>query len=331
MRAIHSLTRSRSSLYAPFCRPFFAASGPNSGSEPCPSQVPSDLGTLHALLTLRARTNSPGADVRCYVVMNGRLSGGTMATGILMDSLGSDVAAQRADPFLIGGRPLGRAAACAPRERERDLERAELDATVQGWVGPFMMAAINTRVVRRSVELLRAEPATPELRGLIGDDLCYSEVQVAKDEAVATALARGLPPVSKRQEMVSRGKLPKPGEGPSEEMRAGSWFRFVFVARAEDGTLVATSVRGGDPGYTETAKMAAESALCLALPERRAKLPSAGVGSRGGALTPAAAFGGLLIDCLHTRGIEFSVEEAVPTAAAMLQPPGAPPRMQSKL
>lgn len=301
---------------------------------PCPrtpphAQVPSDLGTLHALLALRTRTRSPSADVRCYVAMNGRLSGGTMATGILMDSLGEDVAAQRADPFLIGGRPIGRAASEAPRARERDLENAELDPAVQGWVGPFMMATINTRVVRRSVELLRAEPATDELR--IGDDICYSEVQLAKDEAVAAALARGLPPVSKRQEMVSRGKLPKPGEGPSEEMRASSWFRFGFVATAEDGTVVATSVRGGDPGYTETAKMASESALCLALPERRARLPSAGIGSRGGALTPATAFGGLLIDCLHTHGIEFSVEDAVPTAAAMLQPPGVPPHVQSKL
>lgn len=295
--------------------------------------MPSDLGALHALLALRARTPSPSADVRCYVAMEGRLSGGTMATGILMDSLGEDVAAQRADPFLTGGRPRGRDAAIAPRARERDLERAEFDPTVDGWVGPFMMATINSRVVRRSAELLRAEPAADELRGLVGDDLCYSEVQLAKDEALAGALARGLPPVSKRVEMVRRGKLPKPGEGPSEEVRANSWFKFCFVARAEDGTVVSTSVRGGDPGYTETAKMAAESALCLALPERRARLPRAGVGARGGALTPATAFGGLLIDCLHHRGIEFSVEDGVPTAAAMLQPPRvAPPAApQSKL
>lgn len=178
----------------------------------------------------------------------------------------------------------------------------------------------------RSVELLRAAPPAPELAGLYGDDVCYSEVQLAKDENVAAALARGLPPVSKRLEMVSRGKLPKPGEGPSEEMRAGSWFHFRFVATAEDGTTVATSVRGGDPGYTETAKMVAESALCFALPERRARLPSAGAGARGGALTPASAFGGLLIGVLHSHGIEFAAEEGVPAADAMLtMPPGAPP------
>ncbi|KAJ1615961.1 hypothetical protein T492DRAFT_69323 [Pavlovales sp. CCMP2436] len=139
---------------------------------------------------------------------------------------------------------------------------------------------------------------------------------MARDEAVATALARGMPPVSKRQEMVSRGKLPKPGEGPSEELRAASWFKFGFVATAEDGTAVATTVQGGDPGYSETAKMVAESALCLALPERRARLPQG-----AGVLTPASAFGVLLVENLHTRGIRFAVEPAMPTAEGLQSPP----------
>jgi short subunit dehydrogenase-like uncharacterized protein len=150
-------------------------------------------------------------------------------------------------------------------------------------------------------------------------------VQLAKDKAVATALARGLPPVSKREEMVSRGKLPKPGEGPSESLRASSWFKFTFVARAEDGTTVASTVQGGDPGYTETAKMAAESALCLALPSCRARLPTAGAGSRGGVLTAASAFGGLLIERLHERGIRFHALPDVPTAEELARPPTPSP------
>jgi short subunit dehydrogenase-like uncharacterized protein len=109
--------------------------------------APSDLGTLHALLHLATRTASPSADVRCYVAMNGRLSGGTMATGILMDRLGEEVAAQRRDPFLLGGRPLG-AEVEGPRPRDLDLSEAEYDEAVHSWVGPFMMATINTRIVR---------------------------------------------------------------------------------------------------------------------------------------------------------------------------------------
>ena len=53
------------------------------------------------------------------------------------------------------------------------------------------------------------------------------------------------------------------GEGPSEERRARSRFTVRFVAEGGDRT-VHTEVSGGDPGYTETAKMLAESALCLA-------------------------------------------------------------------
>jgi short subunit dehydrogenase-like uncharacterized protein len=290
--------------------------------------APSDLGTLHALLQLRARTASPAADVRCYVAMNGRLSGGTMATGILMDSLGAEVAAQRADPFLVGGRPRGRAAP-GPRARELDPTAAEYDAAIGGWVGPFMMAQINTRIVRRTAELLREAAPGALHAGMHGADFCYSEVSVAKDEAVAAALARGLPPVGKRLEMVSRGKLPKPGEGPSEDVRAGSWFTFGFVATAEDGTRVASTVRGGDPGYTETAKMAAEAALCLSLPECRERLPATGAGATGGVLTAASAFGSLLIERLHARGIRFEVEREPPTAEALMRPPSAP--LASKL
>jgi short subunit dehydrogenase-like uncharacterized protein len=57
-------------------------------------------------------------------------------------------------------------------------------------------------------------------------------------------------------------------------------------------------VSGGDPGYGETSKMLAESALCLAfdaLPER------------AGQLTPAVAMGESLIRRLSDAGIVFRV------------------------
>jgi short subunit dehydrogenase-like uncharacterized protein len=94
-------------------------------------------------------------------------------------------------------------------------------------------------------------------------------------------------------------KLKDPGEGPSEEQRASSWFRVRFVAHA-DGTRVVSEVRGGDPGYSETSKMLSEAALCLAHDE----LPA-----RGGQLTPAVAMGQPLIDRLQRAGISFSVVE----------------------
>ena len=55
----------------------------------------------------------------------------------------------------------------------------------------------------------------------------------------------------------------KQGEGPDEARRAKSWFTVDFVGEG-DARTVHTRVSGGDPGYGETAKMLAESALCLA-------------------------------------------------------------------
>jgi saccharopine dehydrogenase (NAD+, L-glutamate forming) len=91
--------------------------------------------------------------------------------------------------------------------------------------------------------------------------------------------------------------LRQAGEGPSEEQRERAWFKVRMVGDG-GGQRVICEVRGGDPGYGETAKMLSESALCLAfdsLPER------------SGQLTPAVAMGEALIDRLVRAGITFEV------------------------
>ena len=71
---------------------------------------------------------------------------------------------------------------------------------------------------------------------------------------------------------------------------------------------VVTEVAGGDPGYGETAKMLAESALCLALDE----LPET-----AGQLTTAVAMGDALRARLEKAGITFRVlEDGSPSGAA---------------
>jgi short subunit dehydrogenase-like uncharacterized protein len=93
------------------------------------------------------------------------------------------------------------------------------------------------------------------------------------------------------------GKFREPGEGPDQATRAKSWFRVLFDARAGSHTLQ-TEVRGGDPGYGETAKMIAESALCLAL--------DAGLPEHFGVVSSAAAMGNALIARLVRAGIAFN-------------------------
>jgi short subunit dehydrogenase-like uncharacterized protein len=89
----------------------------------------------------------------------------------------------------------------------------------------------------------------------------------------------------------------RPGDGPSAEKRARSWFSVRFVGEG-GGRRVYTEVSGGDPGYDETAKMLAEGALCLAFDD----LPPT-----AGQVTTAVAMGDALIGRLRAAGIRFRV------------------------
>ena len=116
-------------------------------------------------------------------------------------------------------------------------------------------------------------------------------IGMATGAGVAIALAQ-LPPTRK-----ALLKLKGPGDGPTPEQRADAWFRVRFVGEG-GGKRVVTEVSGGDPGYGETSKMLAESALCLAHDE----LPQ-----RAGFVTPAVAMGDALRGRLQRAGIEFRV------------------------
>ena len=105
-------------------------------------------------------------------------------------------------------------------------------------------------------------------------------------------LAAQVPPL--RKALMSRVKA---GDGPSESRREKSWFTVDFVGQA-GGTTLHTRVSGGDPGYTETAKMLAESALCLAFDDNP---------TTSGQVTTAVAMGEHLTRRLLDAGIRFDV------------------------
>ncbi len=89
------------------------------------------------------------------------------------------------------------------------------------------------------------------------------------------------------------GVLRRPGEGPSEHRRLRSWFSVRFIGEG-GGERVVTEFAGGDPGYDETAKMLAESALCLAFDD----LPAT-----SGQVTTAVAMGDALLNRLAKAGL----------------------------
>jgi short subunit dehydrogenase-like uncharacterized protein len=87
------------------------------------------------------------------------------------------------------------------------------------------------------------------------------------------------------------------GHGPDERRREKSWFTVDLIGENSERS-VHVQVSGGDPGYTETAKMLAEAAMCIALDENP---PSAGQ------VTTAQAMGESLLTRLQSAGIRFSI------------------------
>jgi len=151
------------------------------------------------------------------------------------------------------------------------------------------MATINTRTVRRTNSLL-------EEKGLgYGEKFVYQEKAIARDEAQAKAMSKPSPSPEVLQQLVNAGKLPKPGEGPSEQQRAGNHFKMVFVGETEEGQTSRTFISGAD-AYEFTALAAVEVALCILQLTKEGK-------KTGGVLTPAFALGDLLRESLVNTGI----------------------------
>ncbi|MCA8889940.1 MAG: hypothetical protein KDA46_13985, partial [Parvularculaceae bacterium] len=93
---------------------------------------------------------------------------------------------------------------------------------------------------------------------------------------------------------------PKPGEGPSKEVRETGFYDVLFIGETANGDVMRTHCKGDkDPGYGSTSKMIAESAICLV---RDATGP-------GGVLTPAAAMAPALVKRLEANaGLKFGRE-----------------------
>jgi short subunit dehydrogenase-like uncharacterized protein len=273
--------------------------------------LPSDLGVHLLGEHFRARGMAL-AEARLYVEkMAGGASGGTIASMLnLLEEASRDrkVRSLLGDPYaLIPDRQVDRG------PDGSDQMGVRWDKDNERYSAPFVMAAINTRVVRRS----NAIAGYP-----YGHDFRYSEVMGFRSGArgfwKATGLSIGLgafiglaalPPVRK---LIAK-RIP-PGAGPTKEERERGSFRIRIIGYGGHGGHggPGTGTQSGreraealieghrDPGYGETARMLGQAALCLALDPR----PE---GATGGVLTPAVALGTRLIERLRGFGMRWDV------------------------
>jgi short subunit dehydrogenase-like uncharacterized protein len=245
--------------------------------------IPHDLG---AYFTIKELAEEVGAAITTPVTMRGVVragagfSGGTFHSALTAFSRARQMkeaatARRRLEPRPEGRR--SRAVAGRPR-RDHDLGY---------WLLP--LPTIDPFVVARSgAHLPSYGPAFSYSHFAGTKTLRYAAGGAAG--VTGLTLAAQLPPL--RNALLKR--VPQ-GEGPSPSRREKSWFTVDFVAETA-GAKVRTRVSGGDPGYTETAKMLAESALCLALDDN----PNV-----AGQVTTATAMGDALLARLERAGITF--------------------------
>jgi short subunit dehydrogenase-like uncharacterized protein/ribosomal protein S18 acetylase RimI-like enzyme len=258
--------------------------------------VPSDLGVLGLHEAACADGAGDLEDTTLVVTaLRGGVSGGTLASMMGQQAEVRASAQLRrivADPYALSP---DRAAEPGLGD-ERDPGWARHDGGLGMWTGPFAMAGINTRVVRRSNALqgwaygrrfryrevtgFGAGPAAPLLAGAASAAL----------KAAGAGLAFG-----PSRAMLAR-LLPAPGQGPGERTRRTGYFRIQIHARTSAGARYVGAVEAqGDPGYAATSVMLGETALCLALD--RDQLPDC-----AGVLTPATAMGAALTARLRSAG-----------------------------
>jgi short subunit dehydrogenase-like uncharacterized protein len=238
--------------------------------------IPYDLGVLFAVEQL---PKDVPITVRGYIRVGAEFSGGTYHSAInqfasMRESGRIAAARRRAEP-----RPEGR--------KVRGSGKLGKAAELGGWGVP--LPTIDPQIVLRSARALER----------YGPDFSFAHFAHFKTRRMlaASGLALGVAFIG-AQLPPTRALLYKfkgAGTGPSDEKREKSWFRFSVFAEG-GGQKVHAEVMGGDPGYTETAKMLAESALCLAYDD----LPKV-----SGQTTTAVAMGDVLIDRLRRAGITF--------------------------
>ena len=266
--------------------------------------IPSDL-TVYALHR-RAEQDQAGQLGDTNMVVRsfaGGVSGGTVASMMeLMRVASTDPEARRLmnDPYTLtpdrGAEPELGAQPDVRWRRGREIA-PELNGY---WVGAFVMAAANTRIVRRSNALLgyaygrRFEYAE---QMSLGRSIVAPVAAAMATGGNAATMALGSRYFDRLPRKLVERIAPKPGTGPSERAREqGHYTVETYTTTTIGARYRATMSQKGDPGYKATSVLLGESGLALALDRDR-------LSDLRGVLTPAAAMADALMARFPAAGV----------------------------
>jgi short subunit dehydrogenase-like uncharacterized protein len=264
--------------------------------------VPSDLGTYLVVRQMQSARAVPCRQVKAYFQMYGGFNGGTVATDLNIRESG--MTERGRDPFLLNPPD---SPTRDELERNRDPASVSYDEDIGAWVGPFVMGAINTRVVRRSAALYGQwrQPYGPafQYQEYTKFDPPLARLKAGLVTGLMAAYNGAMDRASTRR--LLKSLLPKPGSGPSEKTINTGWFTTELLGLSADGRRVRAMIRHqGDPSNRATVRFVCESALGLALDTDQ--LP--GGRARGGLLTPATGLGDVLARRLRTSGVGIELD-----------------------
>ncbi|MDE2419702.1 MAG: saccharopine dehydrogenase NADP-binding domain-containing protein [Gammaproteobacteria bacterium] len=257
--------------------------------------VPSDMGVYFLQKQAQQEWNAPATHVKMRVkTLKGGASGGTIA------SMMNAIEEAMADPILRK-EFLNPYSLCPPNHgltaRQHYVKSAEFDTDFNAWIAPFIMAAVNERVVHRSNALSG---------NAYGAQFTYDEATLTgsgfKGQLTAISIVAGLgafmagSAIKPTRYLMERYMLPKPGEGPSPEAQVAGRFDLRFVGHSDAGQTLRIKVTGDrDPGYGSTGKMLGQAAISLAVDHVKDGVKT---GRSGGFWTPATMFDDRFIDRL---------------------------------
>ena len=261
--------------------------------------IPSDMGVYFI------HKNLPDVNIKLDNIsmrlsgFKGSLSGGTYASmNNIITEASKDSLIRKILTNPYGLNPEGQRSG----PDKRDLNKVKYDEDSKSWIAPFMMAGINTKIVRRSNALSNYS---------YGKNFTYDESVMTGDgfKGRIKAVISVLPLIFLSAKPGSLLKrifnyfTPKPGQGPNENERENGYYSMRFYIRYNDKSRALVRVTGDrDPGYGSTSKMLAESAICLSKDSLK---------DTYGVITPSIAMGDQILDRLQAKaGLTFKFIES---------------------
>jgi len=266
--------------------------------------LPWDITTFMLAKKLKEQGSTELASVNFWDDILSKPSGGTLETAVGIMS-GADGKVEAPEVTALGYDPLLKMADGSKSQSKVDVQNVttpELACPSKGHSAVrtfFVMSGVNANAVKRS----------NALNGY-GPKMVYREGQAhaslgAALKATATlgafGLAMAIPPT---RNFLKNNVLPQPGEGPSEEFMAKGYLNLTGVATGNDGQVVKATMRFPvDPGYKDTARMAIESGLALALDSDDLESKA------GGVFTPGCCQKEVVLKRLLQTGTTFEIEQ----------------------